>query len=223
MDAPRLYLAGGMASLAYAAAQVTQRIIRLVASAPADGVSYRLSTLDQARAAAIWLSFWVLPIAFYALFRRTVEHRPTWARLGLAASIWFVCCELCYRTIDLFVVTRQWAVRWEQASGAARTELAERIGLWNELVLGWYVMLLTAHAIGLFAFAWAIGWRGAWIDRLASFFLAAYGVVSALRLVAYAVPALEPICAALYFPTAVPSAIAVGALLLIAARARDPG
>jgi hypothetical protein len=221
MDVPRLHLAGGLASLAYAAAQVTQWIIRSVASAPADPLSSRLSTLDQARAFVIWLSFWALPIAIYALFRRTVEHRPNWARLGLAASIWFVCCELCYRTIGLFVVTRQWTVRWEQVSGAARAELAERIALWNELVLGWYVMLLTAHAIGLVAFACAIGWRGGWIDRLACLSLAAYGGVTGLRLVAYAVPALEPICAALYFPTAVPSFVAVGALLLVAARARD--
>jgi hypothetical protein len=155
-----------------------------------------------------------MPITFYALYRYTVERGSSWARLGLGASIWFACCDLCYRTIELWVVTRDWMARWAEASGAERAALVARIELWDELVGGWYVMLLTTHTIGLAAFAAALGSRGGWLDRLAFVSQVAYAVLCGLRLVAYVVPALGPICLAVFLPTVATASVVVGALLL---------
>jgi hypothetical protein len=221
----RLYLVGSIAAFAYAGAQVFQWALLLVTGPPpsaAAALQARLSSLDVARAFVVWLSFWALPITFYALYTRLIAKRPGWARLGLGASMFFVSSELFYRTIDLFVVTQHWTVRWAGATGPARAALAERIAVWDELVLGWYVMLLTAHFIGLAAFACAIDRRGAWLDRVAWLSLAAYAGVTGMRLVAYPVSALEPICTQLYFPTAVACFASAGGLLCAASRDRSP-
>jgi hypothetical protein len=226
MNVRRLYLVGSIASFAYAGAQVIQWAVLLVMGTSPSATAQlqaRLASLDVARAFVVWLSFWGLPIAFYALFTRVIAQRPGWARLGLGASVFFVCSELFYRTIDLFVVTQQWTVRWAAATGSARAALAGRIAVWDELVLGWYVMLLTSHFIGLAAFACAVDRRGTWTDRIASLSLAAYASVTGLRLVAYPVSALEPICAQLYFPTAVACFASTGGLLCAASRTRSPG
>jgi hypothetical protein len=202
LDCRRLYLAGSVAAFTYVAAQVVQKLIRLASDAPLD----RLDALDILRASVVWLSFWGIPVAYYALYRHLAGRRPQLALLGLAASILFVVCELGYRTVDLFVVTRRWA--------ATRPDL---VGLWDQLVEGWYVALLIAHLVGLAAYACALGRR----QPVAAASLGAYGLVTAMRLVAYAFVPLEPICAALYFPTAVASAAAIGATLGRAARGPD--
>jgi hypothetical protein len=204
MDAPQLYRVGSIAAFAYVAAQIAQRLIRIAMGDQPDPLLTRLETLDVVRASVIWLSFWALPVAFYALYRRLAGRFLHLALLGLAASLFFVACELFYRTIDLFVVTRHWA---------ANPELAGRVALWNDVVDGWYVMLLAAHVIGLAAFAGALGLRGGRLERIAAAAIAAYTLVSVMRLAAYAVPTLEPICAALYFPTAVACFAAIGVTL----------
>lgn len=114
------------------------------------------------------------------------------------------------------MVTRLWA---------PRAELAGRVAAWNQIVDGWYVMLLVAHVIGVAAFAAALGWRGGRLERIAAAANAAYALITATRLAAYAVPALLPICVALYFPTALASFAAIGAVLRrpISGRGIAPG
>jgi hypothetical protein len=72
---------------------------------------------------------------------------------------------------------------------------------------------VAAHAIGLTAFAVALGWRGGRLERIAAAAVAACALVTATSLIAYAVPALEPICVALSFPSAVASFAAIGVAL----------
>jgi hypothetical protein len=190
----RLYRAGSLAAFGYLAAQTAQELIVVASATPATALAERLAPLDHVRAFVLWLSFLVLPMAYWAL-SRLAASRPSWSRIGLVASLAFVGCELAYRTIDLFVVT-QWAETWAAADSGTRVAMARRIAAWDELVLGWYVLLLTLHAIGTFAFALALGPR----ERALFATLVAYTALMALRLGAYGSTVIERACEQLYFP-----------------------
>jgi hypothetical protein len=213
----RLYLAGGVAAAFFLLALTVQEIVLAAAGDPAAGeaeLASRLSTAQLVRASLLWIGFWGLAVAFHALYVRTVSQRPYRAQVGLVASLVFVGCELSYRTIELFVITLRWTSAWAVATGDARAGLAKRIGLWDDVVGGWYVLLITAHLVGAIAFAAAVGWRGRWFDRAVFATLVGYALLLVLRLCAYLVPALAQLCNDLFFPVVASNMAALAVALL---------
>jgi hypothetical protein len=219
MKPRHLFLAGGIAAFSFLVALTVQQIVLAQSHADAAAeLQSHLSVADQLRAFLLWLAFFGQPVAYYALYVHTAAQRPGSARIGLVSSLFFIACELLYRTIELFVVTRQWTAAWATSVGTAREDLAHRIALWDELVVGWYVLLLTAHLIGCVAYAGAVGWRGRWLDRATFLTLIAYALLIGLRLCSYLLPALGPVCNRIFFPVVASNLVALGALLLSEAR-----
>jgi hypothetical protein len=221
MNSRRLYLGGSISALYFLLALAVQQVVLAVAGDTGGGdaeLQSRLSNAQIFRALLLWIGFWGLAVAFHALYVRTSSQHRYWARVGLATSLVFVGCELSYRTIDVFVVTLRWTAAWAVATGDARAELAKRIALWDEVVGGWYVFLITAHLIGAVAFAAAVGRRGRWPDRALFATLVGYAVLLAMRLGAYLVPALGLLSNDIFFPVVGAHLLALAVALLSARR-----
>src|SRR5215469_11820147 len=64
--------------------------------------------LDQFRLTLLLLSFFPITVAFAAVALRQVRTRPAASVLGFTFSLLFVIAEIVNRSIDLFVISKQW-------------------------------------------------------------------------------------------------------------------
>ena len=157
------YRLGAACCIYYVAVQLIQEITFHVGISVSAGgeaeILQRLLPLDQLRAVLILLGFTFVPIvtayAGVALLRYRV--RPAASLLGFGFSFLFVGTEASIRSIDLFLISRNWAVQYQAAaSEALRLAIAGRIQIWDESVGALYFGLLGAHLLSSGCFAIAI-------------------------------------------------------------------
>lgn len=171
-----------------------------------QAILQRLAPLDQFRLTVILLSFFPILIAFGAVALRRARKRPAASLLGFSFSFLFVTGEVINRSIDLFVLSRRWAVEYQAAvSLAAKQSLADRIQVWDESFTGFYFVLRMGLFLGSACFAMAT-WdkRERWHQIVAAAF-AANAVRLAGRLAeGYMGQAwLAPVNGAVYFPASI--------------------
>jgi hypothetical protein len=116
LPSPHFYRLGAACCLYYITAQFIQEItFRFGINDSATGeneIWQRLMPLDQFRAVLILLGFTLIPIitASAGVALRRYRIRPAASMLGFAFSALFVAAEMSVRSIDLFLVSRNWAV-----------------------------------------------------------------------------------------------------------------
>lgn len=132
------YRFGAACCLYYIAAQLVQQItlhLGLNDCATGEaGILQQATSLDQFRLVLILLSFTLIPItaAYAGVAVRRHSHRPGASLLGFAFSVLFAGSEATIRSIDLFLVSRQWAVEYRvAASESVRQGIAARIQVWG--------------------------------------------------------------------------------------------
>ena len=154
------YRFGAACCVYYVAAQLVQEItfhfgLNVSATGEAE-ILQRLLPLDQLRAVLILLGFSFVPIvtAFAGIALLRYRARPAASLLGFAFSFLFVGMEASIRSIDLFLVSRNWAVQYQAAaSDALRHAIAGRMQIWDESVGALYFALLGAHLLSSACFA----------------------------------------------------------------------
>ena len=163
----------------------------------------RLQYADRLRGACVLLGILLLLLAYYGIAFRRLACKPATSLLALMFSILFVSTELCYRTVDLFVVSMRWAPQYFVTSSlATRGVISGRIQVWDEVVAGWYFLLLFAHLLAsLFFFAATWDRTNRWNQAVAfAFSLNSVRIVGRL-LEGYAGQKwLEPFNTHLYYP-----------------------
>ena len=171
-----------------------------------QAILQRLMPLDQFRLTVILLSFFPITVAFSAVALRQARVRPASSVLGFSFSFLFVIGEIVNRSIDLFVLSKQWAVQYQgTASLAAKQLIAERIQVWDESFTGYYFIIRIGLFLGCLCFAIAT-WdrRHRWNQFIAIVF-AANAARAAGRLAEDFMGQawLAPINDAIYFPASV--------------------
>jgi len=97
--------------------------------------------------------------------------------LGFAFSFLFVGMELSTRSVDLFLISRTWAVQYQAAaSEALRHAIAGRIQVWDDSVGALYFALLGAHLLASVCFAIALWDREDKWNRIVALGFALTGV-----------------------------------------------
>jgi len=174
----------------YVAAQLTQEITFHFGlnDAATGGVEIlqRLLPLDQLRMVLLLLGFTFVPIvtAYAGVALLRYRLRPAVSLLGFAFSFVFVGMEASIRSVDLFLISRSWAVQYQAAaSQVVRQTIAERIQIWDDSVGALYFGLLGAHLLstGCFAIATWDG-EGKW-NRIVALGFAATAIGCAGRIV----------------------------------------
>jgi hypothetical protein len=162
----------------------------------------RLLPLDQFRLWVILLSFFPILVAFAAVALRRVRSSPAAALLGFTFSFLFVAAEISARSIDLFLVSRKWAVEFDSATSPAVQQLiAGRMQLWEASVGAFYFVLLAGHLLASTCFAIA-----AWDDDRWNRIVAVAFILNAVRLASRLIEGymgqqwLDPVNGAVYFP-----------------------
>ncbi len=121
----------------------------------ATEILQRLMPLDQCREVLLLLGFSFIPIlaAYAGVALRRFRVRPEAAVMGFAFSCLFVGTEASIRSIDLFLISRTWAVQYQAAaSEAIRHAIAARIQIWDESVGALYFSLLAVHLLSSVCF-----------------------------------------------------------------------
>jgi hypothetical protein len=187
-------------SAAFVAAQLVQRGLGLWGPSASDEILKRLLPTDQLRLALVGGTIGLLLVPYAATYLRTRAAAPGAALLGLVAGCGFVGFELAYRSVELVVVSRSWAVAY-----AAGGLSAERFRLWDEIVRALYLPLLLLHAGSSAGFAAAVGARGLRGDRWLMVALGANAVRAVLRSLQMhaGLDALAPFNTAIYLPVTV--------------------
>ena len=172
------------------------------AAAGEQGILQRLLPLDQFRLTVILLGFFPILVAFAAVALRRIMLRPAASLLGFTFSFLFVTSEVSARSIDLFLVSRKWAVEYHSAASPAMQQLlAGRIQLWEESVGAFYFVLLAGHLLASTCFAIA-----AWDDDRWNQIVAIAFILNAVRLASRVAEGymsqrwLDPVNDAVYFP-----------------------
>jgi hypothetical protein len=183
------YRLAAVCCIYYVIAQLLQEIIfHLGINDAASGeaeILQRLTFLDQFRAVALLLGFSLIPImAAYAgvALRRYCFH-PAASLLGFAFSLLFVGSEAGVRSIDLFLVSKQWAAAYRAtADMTIRAGIARQIQTWDDLVGAFYYALLGAHLLSSLCFSLATWDRDSFWDRAVALGFAATAVECASRM-----------------------------------------
>ncbi|HYL68068.1 MAG TPA: hypothetical protein VEX69_02795 [Candidatus Limnocylindria bacterium] len=191
----------------YVVAQITQEITfhsGINDSASGElAILQRLEPLDQFRLTVILLSFFPIVVAFGAVALRRAKMRPAASLLGFAFSLLFVIGEIINRSIDLFVISRRWAVEYQAAtSPTVKQLLADRIQIWDETFGGYYFVLRMGLWLGCLCFAVATWEKHERWNQVVAVALAANALRAAGRLAeSYMGQAwLGPVNEAVYFP-----------------------
>ena len=166
----------------------------------------RLMPLDQFRLTVILLSFFPITVAFAAVALRQVRLRPAASVLGFSFSLLFVIGEIVNRSLDLFVISKQWAMQYQGTDPlAAKQLIAERIQAWSESFTGYYFIIRIGLLLGCLCFAIST-WdrRQRWNQFIAMVF-AANAARSAGRLAEGFMGQawLAPVNDAIYFPATI--------------------
>jgi hypothetical protein len=162
--------------------------------------------LDQFRLTLLLWSFFPVTVAFVAVALRQARIRPAASVLGFSFSLLFVIGEIINRSIDLFVISKQWATQYQgTASLAAKQLIAQRIQAWGESFTGYYFIIRIGLLLGCLCFAVATWDRRRRWNQFIAIVFAANAARSAGR------PAegfmgqawLAPLNDAIYFPATV--------------------
>jgi hypothetical protein len=190
----------------YVVAQVIQEVAFQYgvndAAAGEAGILQRLLPLDQFRLAVMLISFFPVLVAFAAVALRRMSSSPAASLLGFTFSFLFVAAEVSTRSIDLFLVSRKWAVEYHAAaSPAVQQMIAGRIQVWADSVGAFYFLLLAGHLLASICFALATWDSDRWNRIVAIAFIA-----NAVRLAGRVAEGsmgqswLDPINNVVYFP-----------------------
>lgn len=195
----------GACAIFYIAAQSFQEVVfrMLKAGDPLQSIATRATPLDQLHALLILLGIFLCIPLFGALTLRLYSRSPISAALGFTFGFFFVICEVLYRSVDLFVASRQWAAQYMAAeSQAVRAVLAVRIQTWDEVVSGWYFGLLLAVLATSVSFAIAAWSRQDRKDQWLSFVFQFDALRTLIRLAGEfgGIDSLMRITYAIYFP-----------------------
>src|SRR6202021_3738548 len=119
-----------------------------------QAILQRLMPLDQFRLTLLLLSFFPITVAFAAVALRQARIRPAASVLGFSFSLLFVMGEIINRSIDLFVISKQWAMQYQGTGSVAVKQLiAERIQVWTESFTGFYFIIRIGLLLGCLCFA----------------------------------------------------------------------
>ena len=180
---------GAVCCVYYIVAQLLQEIVfHLGINDSASGeaeILQRLTFLDQFRAVVLLLGFSLIPIlaAYAGVALRRYPLRPAASLLGFAFSLRFVGSEAGVRSIDLFLVSKKWAVAYQATADATiRTAIAGQIQTWDDAVGAFYYALLGAHLLSSLCFALATWDRESFWDRAVALGFAATTVECTARL-----------------------------------------
>jgi hypothetical protein len=131
----------------------------------ADDLNAYLLPVDQIRALLVGGSILLLIVPFVVIALRYRRVAPLLSTLGLVFSSAFVGLETVHRSIDFFVVGKQWAHQFQSATGVERDLILQRFSMWNQVVQGWYFPLLLSYLLASLCFALATATdrsRGVW-------------------------------------------------------------
>jgi hypothetical protein len=121
-----------------------------------QAILQRLTALDQFRLTMLLLSFFAITVAFAAVALHQARWSPAASVQGFSFSFLFVIGEIISRSIDLFVISKQWAVQYQgTASLMAKQLIAERIQIWSESFTGYYFIIRVGLFLGCLCFALA--------------------------------------------------------------------
>jgi hypothetical protein len=168
----RLSTLGAACATGYVLAAVTQRLIRAFFlgpdASPVQAILVRCQTADRFRATLVLFSIFLSLVVFAAIAMNRVNRSPGAVLLGLLGGVLFVAMEVWYRSIDLFLVSMQWAREYRDAtSETVQQQLLARTTEWDRLVEALYFPLLLALLLAVASFALALaGDRRRWV-RLA--------------------------------------------------------
>jgi hypothetical protein len=171
-----------------------------------QAILQRLMPLDQFRLTVILLSFFPIAVAFAAVALRQVRVRPAASVLGFSFSLLFVIGEIVNRSLDLFVISKQWAMQYQgTAPLAAKQLIAERIQAWSESFTGYYFIIRIGLLLGCLCFAIATWDRRQRWNQFIAIVFAANAARSAGRLAEGFMGQawLAPVNDAIYFPATV--------------------
>jgi hypothetical protein len=199
---------GAIGAALYLAAQLFQGVVLWwlpAATAPGEAIAARQLPLEQARSLVVLLGFVPLLVAYAAAALAGARRLTGAALLAITFSALFVALEIGYRSIDLFLVSLQWASEYGVADAGARAAIIERIHLWEQMVVAWYFGLLLAHGAASICLAWVV--RGS--EAPATTAISVLFALNALRILARTAEmhagahGLAPVNAVAYFPMVV--------------------
>lgn len=204
------YRFAAVCAACYVVAQIFQEFTfhHGISDSPAgeQAILQRLMPLDQFRLTLLLLSFFPITVAFAAVSLRRGRLRPAASVLGFSFSFLFVIGEIINRSIDLFVISKQWAVQYQgTASLAAKQLIAERIQVWGESFTGYYFIIRIGLFLGCLCFAVAT-WdtRQRWNQFIAVVFAANAARAAGRLAEGFMGQAwLAPVNDAVYFPATV--------------------
>jgi hypothetical protein len=205
------YRFGAACCVYYIAAQLFQEIsFRFIlddSSTEEAAILQRLVPVDQLRQVFILLSFSFIPIlvAYAGVALARCRKRPGVSVSGFAFSVLFVGMEISIRSIDLFLVSRTWAVQYHSAgSEALKHAIAGRIQIWNESVGALYFGLIGVSLLSSVCFAIATWDRGNKWNQIVALGFVLTAVNSAGRIASgyLGQPWLEGPIHAVHFPVA---------------------
>jgi hypothetical protein len=171
-----------------------------------QAILQRLMPFDQFRLTLLLLSFFPITVAFAAVALRQARMRPAASVLGFSFSLLFVIGEIINRSIDLFVISKQWAMQYQgTGSVAAKQLIAERIQVWTESFTGYYFIIRVGLLLGCLCFAIATWDRRRRWNQFIAIVFAANAARSAGRLAEGFMGQawLAPLNDAIYFPATV--------------------
>jgi hypothetical protein len=165
-----------LGALCYVGAQVFQWMVIGVAPTPAspeEAIVNRLLPLARARSVVVMVSFPAVLLAYAGVALCALRRSPGAAIAGFAFAFMFVAVEMAYRSVDVFVVTEQWARLLHDSGNAALTaRIVERAALWREIVNALYFPLLLSNALASMALAAGV-WNAMdrWCRALSALFI----------------------------------------------------
>ena len=173
------------------------------AQGPEQELLVYLLVIDRVRALLILLSIVLLIVPYGVIALHYRWRFPLAALLGFAGVLGFIGFELLHRSVDYFVVGRQWATALQASGGAgSRPDIVALYTAWSGFARGLYFPLMLSYMGSSLAFCYATSHDSGLWARLAAF---AFGL-NAVRLLARMVSTyggltwLDPINNTAYFP-----------------------
>lgn len=200
------FLLAAVCAFLYLAAQIFQAIVLKfwdpITFAVDDAILARLLPLNQIRSVVVLLGFPAVLIAYAGVAMSAFLRSAGAATLGLIFISMFVALELSYRSVDLFLVTQDWAAQYrDTVDPTVRAALGERVGAWEGAVRALYFPLLLGHALGSAFLARAVWDANGW-NRLMAGLLALNAMRATTRVLELhaGLESLSGFNAAIYMP-----------------------
>lgn len=169
LNSRKYEVAAGICVLCFLLAQTFQELSYRFwipeSHSPVDDLNAYLLPVDQVRALLVGGSILLLTVPFVVIALRYHNVTPIASTLGLIFGSAFVGLEIVHRSLDFFVVGKQWAHQLQNATGGERDSILQHFSLWNEVVQGWYFPLMLSYLLASICFAAATASdraRGVW-------------------------------------------------------------